>query len=137
MTEYAYLIALLPLFAFLMIVFFLRWKEKVASGFSINDVKNIIPPNNNFIVAEPSKFGRQVPEVRKGYYWGLPSSDNTAIRELENLRKNESHFLVLSHEVFWWLEYFPELKCHLWDNFLCVQQDDRFIVFDLRSNVIG
>jgi NADH-quinone oxidoreductase subunit L len=29
------MIALLPLFAFLMIVFFLRWKEKVASGFSI------------------------------------------------------------------------------------------------------
>ncbi len=35
MTQYAYLIALLPLFAFLMIVFFLRWREKVASGFSI------------------------------------------------------------------------------------------------------
>lgn len=35
MTSYAYLIALLPLISFLMIVFFLRWKEKVASGFSI------------------------------------------------------------------------------------------------------
>ncbi|MFQ5452613.1 MAG: NADH-quinone oxidoreductase subunit L [Candidatus Zixiibacteriota bacterium] len=35
MTEYAYLIALLPLLSFLMIVFFLRWQEKVSSGFSI------------------------------------------------------------------------------------------------------
>ncbi len=35
MTEYAWLIPLLPLFSFCMIVFFLRWKEAVASGFSI------------------------------------------------------------------------------------------------------
>ncbi|MBU0984051.1 MAG: NADH-quinone oxidoreductase subunit L [candidate division Zixibacteria bacterium] len=35
MTEFAFLIPLLPLFAFAMIVFFLRWNEKVASGFSI------------------------------------------------------------------------------------------------------
>jgi NADH-quinone oxidoreductase subunit L len=36
MTEHAYLIPLLPLVSFLMIVFFLRWKEKVASLFSIS-----------------------------------------------------------------------------------------------------
>jgi len=36
MTPYAYIIALLPLFAFLMIVFFLRWKEQVSSLFSIS-----------------------------------------------------------------------------------------------------
>jgi NADH-quinone oxidoreductase subunit L len=35
MTEYAFLIPLLPLFAFAMVVFFLRWKEKVSSWFSI------------------------------------------------------------------------------------------------------
>jgi len=35
MTEHAYLIALLPLFSFIMIVFALRWKEKLASLFSI------------------------------------------------------------------------------------------------------
>ena len=36
MTEHAYLIPLLQLFSFVMIVFFLRWKEKVASGFAIS-----------------------------------------------------------------------------------------------------
>ncbi|RKX27742.1 MAG: NADH-quinone oxidoreductase subunit L [Candidatus Zixiibacteriota bacterium] len=35
MTEHAYLIPLLPLFAFVMVVFFLRWKEPLAAGFSI------------------------------------------------------------------------------------------------------
>ncbi|KAA3633193.1 MAG: NADH-quinone oxidoreductase subunit L [Calditrichaeota bacterium] len=35
MTEHSYLIVLLPAFSFLMIVFFLRWKEKIASLFSI------------------------------------------------------------------------------------------------------
>ncbi len=35
MTEKAYLIGLLPLISFVMIVFFLRWKEKLAAGFSI------------------------------------------------------------------------------------------------------
>jgi NADH-quinone oxidoreductase subunit L len=36
MTEFAFLIPLLQLFSFVMIVFFLRWKEKVASGFAIS-----------------------------------------------------------------------------------------------------
>ncbi len=36
MTEFAYLIPLLPLFAFVMIVFFLRWKEMVSAVFSIS-----------------------------------------------------------------------------------------------------
>ncbi|MEW5796313.1 MAG: NADH-quinone oxidoreductase subunit L [Candidatus Zixiibacteriota bacterium] len=35
MTELSYLIPLLQLFSFLMIVFFLRWREKLASGFAI------------------------------------------------------------------------------------------------------
>ncbi len=35
MTQYAFIIPLLPLFAFGMIVFFLRWKEKVSAGFSV------------------------------------------------------------------------------------------------------
>ncbi len=35
MTEYSFLICLLPALAFLMIVFFLRWKEKLSAGFSI------------------------------------------------------------------------------------------------------
>ncbi|RKX22888.1 MAG: NADH-quinone oxidoreductase subunit L, partial [Candidatus Zixiibacteriota bacterium] len=36
MTQHAYIIGLLPLLSFIMIVFFLRWKEKVAAGFSIS-----------------------------------------------------------------------------------------------------
>ena len=36
MTEVSYLIPLLQLFSFLMIVFFLRWREKVASGLAIS-----------------------------------------------------------------------------------------------------
>jgi NADH-quinone oxidoreductase subunit L len=35
MTEYVWLIPLMPLAAFVLIVFLLRWKEKLASGFSI------------------------------------------------------------------------------------------------------
>ncbi len=35
MTQHAYLIALLPLLSFALIVFFLRWNEKVSAGFSI------------------------------------------------------------------------------------------------------
>ena len=38
MTEFAFLIPLLQLFSFLMIVFFLRWKEKLAAGWSIASI---------------------------------------------------------------------------------------------------
>jgi len=36
MTEFAYLIPLLQLFAFVLIVFFLRWREKLASGLAVS-----------------------------------------------------------------------------------------------------
>jgi NADH-quinone oxidoreductase subunit L len=35
MTKYSFIIALLPLLSFLMIVFFMRWKEKLSAWFSI------------------------------------------------------------------------------------------------------
>jgi NADH-quinone oxidoreductase subunit L len=35
MTEYSFLIMLLPLLSFVMIVFFLRWKEQLSAAFSI------------------------------------------------------------------------------------------------------
>ncbi|MCB2231051.1 NADH-quinone oxidoreductase subunit L [bacterium] len=38
MSNYAYLIALVPLLSFVMIVFFLRWKEKLAAGWSIASI---------------------------------------------------------------------------------------------------
>ena len=36
MTENAFIICLLPLLSFIMIIFFLRWKEKLSAGFSIS-----------------------------------------------------------------------------------------------------
>ncbi|MEE8576601.1 MAG: NADH-quinone oxidoreductase subunit L [candidate division Zixibacteria bacterium] len=38
MTQHAYLIALAPLLSFVMIIFFLRWKEKLAAGWSIASI---------------------------------------------------------------------------------------------------
>ncbi len=38
MSQYAYLIALVPLFSFVMIIFFLRWNEKLSAGWSIASI---------------------------------------------------------------------------------------------------
>jgi len=38
MTQHSYLIALLPLLSFVLIIFFLRWKEKLSSWFSIASI---------------------------------------------------------------------------------------------------
>src|SRR6059036_1810558 len=64
---------------------------------------------------------------------GKPPDDATAIRELERLRKAGASFIVFIWSTFWWLEYYAGLHRYLRAQFPCIQQDERIVVFDLRS----
>src|SRR5438552_17199720 len=70
---------------------------------------------------------------KEGRYWGKPPDDATAIRELERLRKAGAGFIVFIRSTFWWLEYYGGLHRYLRAQFPCIQQDERIVVFDLRS----
>lgn len=69
---------------------------------------------------------------RDGQYWGLPPDDDTAIRELERLRRCGARFIVFAWPAFWWLDYYAEFHCYLRAECHCVLQNDRLVVFELR-----
>jgi exopolysaccharide biosynthesis predicted pyruvyltransferase EpsI len=72
---------------------------------------------------------------RDGQYWGPPPDDDTAIRELERLRKSGANYMVLAWPAFWWLDYYSGLHDYLNTNFSCMLKNERLIVYDLTCQV--
>ncbi len=101
----------------------------------------LIPAGDSFILVDDNHFGfevvagrRSVPFLeRDGQYWGRPPDDDTAIRELERQRQAGASFMVFGWPAFWWLGYYHELNRHLRSSFRCVLDNDRLVVFDLRT----
>jgi hypothetical protein len=73
---------------------------------------------------------------RDGVYWGPPADDETGIREFERLRQQSgaSH-MVFAWPAFWWLDYYGGLQHHLRVHFPCILENERLVIFDLRSEV--
>ena len=70
---------------------------------------------------------------RNGVYWGPPSDDATAIRELDRLRQNGAQFIVFAWTAFWYLNYYAGLRAHLRSNYRCLIENDHIVCFDLKS----
>jgi len=69
---------------------------------------------------------------RGGQYWGPPPDDDTAIRELERLRKSGAGYMIFAWPAFWWLNHYSDLHNYLNTNFSCVLKNERLIVYNLR-----
>jgi FkbM family methyltransferase len=70
---------------------------------------------------------------RQGEYWGPPADEAEAIRELERLRRTGATFIAFVPPAFWWLHHYAGFATHLKDNFRCVVQNERLVMFDLRG----
>jgi len=68
---------------------------------------------------------------RDGQYWGAPPDDDTAISELERMRRLGVRFVIFAWPAFWWLEHYREFHNYLRSNFQCALQNDRVIAFNL------
>jgi len=68
-----------------------------------------------------------------GQYWGPPADDETAIRELDRLRGEGAELMAFARPAFWWLDQYAGLRDHLRAHFPCVLENERLVVFDLRS----
>jgi glycosyltransferase involved in cell wall biosynthesis len=106
------------------------------------DIIGIVPPGEPFILVDSDAWTttatlagrRRIPFLeRDGLYWGAPPDDDTAIRELERLRRSGANFIAFGWPAFWWLDYYTEFDRHLRSTARCVRADDRLIVFDLHG----
>jgi len=74
----------------------------------------------------------------EGENWGSPPDDETAVSELERMRRAGVNFITFGRPFFWWLEHYRDLSSHLRSRFNCVLENDRLIVFDLhQGNHLG
>jgi glycosyltransferase involved in cell wall biosynthesis len=106
------------------------------------EIKGLIPRGATFILVDEGQWGggefagerHVLPFLeRDGQYWGAPPDDETAIRELDRMRRSGASFLVFAWPAFWWLEYYAEFHRHLCSNFACALANDRLVAFDLLS----
>jgi len=114
------------------------WSERLQMA--KHDLNGLIPIGDRFILVDESQWGSNLLEARQavpfverdGIYWGRPSDDEMAIRELERLRVSGTSFIVFAWPTFWWLDYYVGLRDYLLSKFRCVLTNSRVVAFDLR-----
>ena len=110
---------------------------------SLKELEPFIPVGQRYILVNINDWPHQLLENRQaipflekeGIYWGLPPDDQTAINELERLRHQGAKFIVFGCPAFWWLDYYTGFSLYLRNNFPCVLENERLIVFDLHLSV--
>jgi Sulfotransferase domain len=70
---------------------------------------------------------------RGGVYWGNPSDDAVAVRELERLRtESGATFLAIAWPAFWWFKHYVRFTAHVQSKYDCVLRNERLVVWALR-----
>jgi glycosyltransferase involved in cell wall biosynthesis len=116
----------------------LTWMERLR--IAIREIEALIPAEDTLILVDEDKWGTTMISGRPcipfleqdGKYWGPPRDDQTAIRELERLRRTGANYIVFGWPAFWWLDYFSQFHQHVRSQFRLVLKNSRLVVFDLR-----
>lgn len=69
-----------------------------------------------------------------GFYAGPPADDDSAISELERLHAAGADFMVFAWPSFWWFDHYVRFTTHLRSTFTSILENERLVVFDLRSS---
>ncbi len=109
---------------------------------AIQEILETVPAGNTLILVNDDQWGREQEALtgrrvlpfleREGRYWGAPADDETAIRELERLRRAGARFLIFAWSSFWWLEHYSGLRGHLRRIGSCVLENERLVIFTLN-----
>jgi hypothetical protein len=91
-----------------------------------------------FIVVDEDQMRSELPHrnaipflERHGQYWGPPSDDETAIRELERLRQAGVKAIAFTWPCFWWLDHYKKFATYLRKSCSCRVKTRNLIVWDL------
>jgi len=106
-----------------------------------SEIAALVPAGATLILVDEQGFGKEVGAgrivvpflERNGEYWGAPTDDDTAIRELERLRARGASFVVFGWPAFWWLDHYAGLREHLDRTSRRVHQTDRLIAYNLSA----
>lgn len=109
---------------------------------AIEDVGTAVPAGVLVAIADQAQCGAALaagrPAVpfpeRDGVYWGAPADDAAAVAELERVRARGAAALVVAWPAFWWLTHYRKFHDHLRSSFRCLVDNDRTVIFDLRSS---
>lgn len=119
------------------------WKVQV--GKAVAEIRKAVPAGATFILADDNEWQGMSEEMladynrlffmeRDGCYYGSPADDATAQRELEAMmQEQQARCFVLGWPSFWWLDYYKEFGAFLRDQFPCVWESNRVIIFDLKK----
>jgi len=109
---------------------------------AIQEIVETVPAGSTLILVNDDQWGREQETLtgrrvlpfleREGRYWGAPADDETAIRELERLRRAGARFLIFAWSSFWWLEHYSGLRGHLRRIGSCVLENERLVIFTLN-----
>ena len=118
------------------------WPQRLLAA--RQDLTALIPAGGEFVLVNQNEWGdgepvpglRGIPFVeRNGEYYGPPADDAEAIAELKRLRNAGASHVAFWWTAFWWLEDYAGFDRWLRDNFHCVLDNERLIVFDLRRSI--
>jgi len=112
-------------------------------GLLVRDLEVAIEPRSLVILVDEEQFEKSLFTIcrivpfleRDGQYWGPPADDDTAIQELERLRKTGATHIAFGWPAFWWLDFYSGLHQHVRRSYPCILENHRLIVFDLQNAV--
>ena len=116
------------------------WEHRVCRA--AHEITTLMPEGASFILVDEEQWSagefvagrRRIPFLeRDGQYWGCPSDDATAIRDLERLRRWAADYIVFAWPAFWWLDHYSGFGRYLHSQFRCVLQNNDVVMFDLRT----
>jgi hypothetical protein len=115
-----------------------QWQR--AAELAVRDMAEVVPEGSVFLLVDQQELtGQSLSERRSrpflehdGQYWGPPTDDETAIRELERMRAEGATHLVFAWPAFWWLDYYADFASHLRTRYPTVLANERVIVYNLR-----
>ena len=103
------------------------------------DIATTTRPGDVIVLADDDRFGelylpgRTVrPFVeRDGIYFGPPSDDAEAIRELNRKKREGASYLAIGWPAFWWLNHYKKFAAHLETHHFSVLRNEHILMYRL------
>jgi hypothetical protein len=106
------------------------------------EIMRLIAPTDAFILVDDEQIRSDMPQrqaipflEKGGQYWGPPPNDETAISEVERLRKAGAKYIVFTWPTFWWIQYYVGFYKHITSTCRCVLKNDRLEIFALGPDL--